>query len=662
MIEKVAPMLALTLTASSRSFAQTRSPRTPEVENVVVTGTRTPEQSQRATVKTDVVTQEEAERRGATNVAEALASQPGVQVNPGAYGFLGGLSAIQIQGFDLSRVLILEDGEPTIGDIGGGIDLAALPIGDIKRIEVVTGPTSALYGSNAIGGVVNILTAPPRLPGLSGRSRVEARSHLGRVVQVNGSLRKQDTWAGVDVNYTGQEGIQRIPDLPDLQIPETDRLMLGARGGTSLSDRIDVRVRARWIADRSEGRTSRVAPGAGRYTIEQPAQTDRFALHLIETFNLGRGSSLRVTMGKQWVDNETQTRQLGSRVGDERMRTQRMHSLEAVTTIAEGARTWVFGGRAQVEHFTQSIAKTESLTSGLATTSRLEVTPVQYGTLAAYGQLQWKLASGLTLLPGVRTEMHTRYGSSVTPRLAIAYKMHDTLHWRASFGRGFRAPSAKELGFSFDHSVFGYRVQGNADLRPETSYGTNADVTYLPTRRIRVRAGVFMNWVDDLIDIDLASGSATAGAIDYRYKNFGKARTFGAQVDGSVQVNKHLRSEVSYDYLWTRDDLNDRPLGGRPPHTVTCSLRITPSSKLEAYVRLRTVTDAFATLEARSPGYSMVDLRAGYALWPRSQAYVGVLNLFDAHQEPGRVGDLRPPLGRVLYAGLRAEIPLSEDE
>ncbi|MEI9949116.1 MAG: TonB-dependent receptor plug domain-containing protein [Pseudomonadota bacterium] len=93
-------------------------------------------------------------------------------MNPGAYGYLGTISPIQIQGFDLGRVLILEDGEPVIGDVGGAIDLAAIPINDIARIEIVTGPSSALYGSSAIGGVVNIISAPPTA---SGRKRACAR-------------------------------------------------------------------------------------------------------------------------------------------------------------------------------------------------------------------------------------------------------------------------------------------------------------------------------------------------------------------------------------------------------------------------------------------------------------------------------------------------------
>jgi outer membrane receptor for ferrienterochelin and colicins len=631
-----------------------------EPENVVVTGTRTPENSQRSTVKTDVVTREEAMRRGATNVADALSSQPGVQVNPGAYGFLGGVSAIQIQGFDLNRVLILEDGEPVVGDIGGAIDLAAIPIGDVKRIEIVTGPTSALYGSSAIGGVVNVLTAPPLLQGASGRTRVEGRSRRGAVLQGNASYRSGATWAGIDGNFTRQDGIGRLP-IPDLQIPESSRFMLGARAGTSVTDKIDVRVRGRWFRDTSDGLSSRIAPGVGRYLIDQPAETHRFTLHLIQTIDLGRGSNLRLTAGRQWIDTQTSKTQRGSQVGDLRDRSQTMQSFEGILTLANGPRTWVLGARAQVEDFTQTITKTESLARGLVSSTQQEVLPQRYGSVAPYAQLQWKFGEKFTVLPGVRAEVHSRYGRAVTPRLAIAVKPVNEIIVRASVGRGYRAPSAKELGFTFDHSLFGYRVLGAPDLRPETSWGTNADITYQPSSKGRIRAGAFMNWVDDLIDLDLASGSGGSTVVDYQYKNFGKARTFGAQLDGFVQIAPSLRAEFSYDYLWTRDDLNDRPLGGRPPHTVTAAVRATPFWKLEGYARLRVVADAFVSTELRTPGYAMVDLRIGRELWPKSQAYAGVLNLLDTHQQAGRVGDLRPPLGRVFYVGLSAEFPWEDD-
>ena len=645
-----------------RAPAEDRAGRAVEAEEVVVTGTRTPERSQRSTVRTDVVTREEAARRGATNVAEALATQPGVRVDPGAYGYLGGVGAIQIQGFDLQRVLILEDGEPVVGDVGGAIDLSTIPIGDIERIEIVTGPTSALYGSSAIGGVVNIITAPPRKAGAGGHARVEGRSYRGVVAQGNGAYRSGDAWVGLDSNFSRADGVARIPELPDLQIPETSRFMLGVRGGAKLGERIDVRLRARAFRDRLFRLSSQLAPGVGRFLVDQPADTDRYTLHVIQNVDLGGGSNLRVTMGRQWNDNTTARSQRGSVVGERHDREHRMQSFEAINTIADGKRTWVVGGRVAVESFAQTVTKTESLSGGLATSTEDEVAPQTRANGALYGQLQWKLfRDRLTLLPGVRAETHTTYEGAVTPRFASSYRPSRELILRASVGRGFRAPSAKELGFVFDHSALGYRVLGSTDLAPESSWGVNGDVTWQPTSDAMLRAGTFMNWVTDLIDLDLRGGTSSGGALDYRYKNFGRARTFGGQLTGSMRVGERFRADVSYDYLWTRDDLNERPLGGRPPHTVTAALRGTLGWKIEGNVRWRASASAFVSEETRSPGYQTIDLRLAREVWPRSQAYAGVLNVTDARQIPGRVGDLRPPLGRVFYVGLRADLPWEEE-
>ncbi len=624
---------------------------------IVVTGTRTPELSQRSTVKTDVVTRAEAERRGATNVAEALATQPGVRVDPGAYGYLGGVGAIRIQGFDLQRVLVLEDGEPVIGDVGGAIDLASIPTADVERIEIVTGPTSALYGSSAIGGVVNILTAPPRDFGPSGRVRLEGRNRNGVLLQGNGAARGETFWAGVESNFLRQDGIARMPGRPDLQVPETSRFMLGVRAGARLTQQTELRVRARWFQDRLGGLSSRFAPGLGRFVLDEPNETDRRTLHLIETTDLGKGSTLRLTLGRQWIDNTTASTQRGSQVGEEHARRHRMHSFEAIGTIADGARTWVAGTRAEVENFSQTLTKTESLSTGLATRSEPEVTPRLLGRAALYGQLQWKLGDRLTLLGGVRGEGHVNYGNAVTPRLAASYRAATDVMVRASIGRGFRAPSAKELGFVFDHSALGYRVLGRQDLRPETSWGVNGDVAWQPTRQTTLRASTFMNWVRELIDIDVAGGVPSGAIVDYTYRNFGRARTFGASVGFVARAGEWFRSEIAYDYLFTRDDINDQPLGGRPPHTVTASMGAKICCGFDVYARWRASSDAFVDSTTRAPAYQTFDLRLTRALWAGAQAYVGVINATDVHQEPGRVGDLRSPVGRLFYVGLRAELP-----
>ncbi|WP_394826465.1 TonB-dependent receptor plug domain-containing protein [Pendulispora albinea] len=613
-------------------------------------------------MKTDVVTSEEMDRRGATNVAEALTSQPGVRVDPGAYGYLGNVSAIQIQGFDRNRVLILEDGERMTGDVGGAIDLATLPTGDLSRIEIVSGPSSSLYGSSALGGVVNLVTAPPRFEGPSGRVRLEGRSQRAVLVQANGAYRSGKTWAALDLNLFRQDGLARVAELPDRQLPDTARHMVGLRAGTALSKRIDLRVRARWLHDRLDGLRSEQAPGLGRYLIDLPEETHRYTLHVIESIDLGKGSNLRITLGRQWSDNETADDRRNSPIDQIRDRHQRMHSIEAVATLADGPRTWVFGGRAEAETFSQYLTKSESVASGVVTRRQEEVVPQSFGNAAIYGQMEWRLGK-LTVLPGVRFEGHTRYGSALAPRLALAYRPAKELGLRVSSGRGFRAPSAKELGFVFDHSYYGYRVLGNAELVPETSWGVNADVTWQPDRAVTLRGASFMNWVDSLIDIDLANGITRGTVVDYRYTNFGKARTFGADALATLRLwSDRLRADVSYSYLWTRDDSSDRPLAGKPPHTVTVSVLARLPEKFEVYGRWRMTTDAFLTEDSRSPAYSMLDFRLGREVWPKSQAYVGVLNLLDAHQDVGRVGDTRPPLGRVIYLGLRAELPWEDED
>jgi outer membrane receptor for ferrienterochelin and colicins len=634
-------------------------------DTVVVTGTRTPERMQRSTVKTDVITRDEADRRGATNVADALASQPGLVVNPGSYGFLGGVSALQIQGFDRDRVLILEDGERVVGDVGGAIDLSAIPTGDIDRIEVVSGPTSALYGSAALGGVVNIITAPPRDEGPTGRMRMEGRSLNGVVLQANAGYRRGKPWAAVDFNLTRLDGIEK-PVGPDTQVPEQSHRMVGIRAGTSLTREMDVRIRMRQFRDRTDGLQTQVVPGLGRFYTDTPSQTDRYTLHLIHLTRIGTsGSNLRLTMGRQWFDNFTALDRRDSPIDERHDRTQRMQSFEATGTIVDGPRTWVAGARAEAEHFEQDITRTVSTSSGPVTTTAKEVVPLSYGIGALYGQVAWKFGD-LTIMPGTRFESHTRYGSSLAPRLAAAWRVSDLVTVRASGGRGFRAPSAKELGFAFDHSAFGYKIFGNDALKPEKSWGVNADVTVTPDKTMTFRGSAYANWVDDLIDLDLGNGTNDNGVASYSYKNFGRARTAGGQVDVAFKPAPFLRAESSYAYTWTRDDVNDQPLPGRPPHAVTVSLRIEPGWKMELYARARIVTDAFLDSDAqgngtRAPGYENFDVRVARELWSKSQLYVGALNLTNVKQDPGRVGDTRSPLGRIFYVGLKADFPW-EDE
>ena len=625
---------------------------------VVVVGTRTPESSQRATIRTGVVTREEAERRGARNVAEALAGETALQVNPGAYAHLGSPSGVQIQGLDAERVLILEDGERVLGDSGGVVDLSRLPLTDVERIEYVMGPTSSLYGSNALGGVVNVITAAPRTEGPSGRGRLEVRSRGEVLAAASVAYRRAEDWGAQDFSVEHVPGLSARRGRPDLLVPERQTRLIGLRGGTTLGRHVELRFKLRWVHDELLGLTSEQVPLLGVYLVDLPETTDRVVAHVRETLHLGGRARLDLSLGRSWFTSQTERDRRDSPVDEVRARRLESQSLEGALTMTETeTRTWVLGVRSDAEQFSQRLDRTELDGARLRTWSIAEVESTQLASGAAFGQLAWRLAPPLTLLPGARLELHDRYGAIVAPRLAVALRPTERLTLRAAVGRGFRAPSAKEYGFSFDHSAIGYRVLGNPSLEAERSWGVNGDATFRARSWLLVRAGGFVNWVSQLIGTDLATDQPSAAVTDYTYVNVARAKTAGG--DGSLRIapDRRLSLELGYAYLWTEDGSTGRPLPHRPAYTFTAAVRGELFGRLQGTARYRQVSSAFVEDGVRTPAFGLLDLRIAYRVWRDIEAYTGAVNALDARKDPARFGDARPALGRSFYLGVSGELP-----
>lgn len=625
--------------------------------DIVVTGARTPESSQRATVRTEFVSREEAETRGATNVAEALAGEPTLQVNPEAYGHLGRPSGVQMQGLDAERVLVLEDGERVIGDVGGVVDLAELPLVDVERIEYVAGPMSSLYGSNALGGVINIIGAEPRAEGLGLRYRAEARTSGEVLASTSAAYRQRHEWVAVDGSIHRRPSLTLAEDSPENYVPEWLSTTLGFRAGSAPDRRMKLRLRGRWLRDRSHGLASQSVPGLGVYLVDLPQTTDRFGLRAQETLTLGRSARLDFSLAQSlFIDDEARDRR-NSPVDENRHRHLQNQSLESTLTLADGpTRTWVFGVRTEAERFWQTLQRTAP---DLETTQVQEIEPTLLASSALFGQLGAKPFEPLTLMLGARAELHDRYGAVAAPRLAAALQASRDVSVRVAVGRGFRAPSAKEYGFVFDHSALGYRVIGNPDLEPETSWGASADVTFR-TQELRARVGAFSNWVEQLIATTLAPLQPQPGVTDYTYENIDDARTAGADLSLRAVLMGRVTLDAAYAYLFTRDDTGS-PLPSRPAHTVTLSARVLLPWRLAATLRYRVVSDAFVgTLNAeeiRSPAFGSLDARLAFAALPGLEVFLGGLNLTDSQREPLDLGDARPAFGRQFYLGVRGELP-----
>jgi outer membrane receptor for ferrienterochelin and colicins len=622
---------------------------------VVVLGTRTKESSQRATVRTEVVTREEAERRGARNVAEALGGELSLQVNPQAYGYLGNPSGLQMQGFDADRVLVLEDGERVVGDSAGVLDLAELPLTDVARIEYVTGPASALYGSDALGGVVNIVTAAPAHQGVSGRSRVEARTSGDTRLDVASAYRNGENFAAVDASLEHGAALE-LDAGPRRILPAYRRTLLSGRVGTRFSRRAELRLKLRWVREVSENVAVEERQNLAPFVSDLLRKSDRVTARATQTLTFDGGSRLDFSLGRSLFFHRSETNLRSSSVGERRTRDSELQSLEAVATIADGeTRTWVLGVRSEAESFSEQLAQDQYQTGGFETETSYQVPPGSIASGALFAQLGYRVLDELSLMPGVRGELHDRYGTVVVPRFALAFRPWSGAALRASVGRGFRAPSATEYGFTLDHSALSYRVLGNPDLGPESSWGVNTDVTLRPSSRFKLRAGAFGNWVKNLISTE--SVGFTDGVRDFRYVNVASARTAGGDISATFEPFAGITTSAGYAFLYTRDDTLGEPLPSRPPHTLLASASVELPFDLSASVRYRHITRTFVAAGAYSPAYALLDARVSYLAARSLAVYAGGLNLLSARADPLVFSDDRPARGVVGYVGLESRFP-----
>jgi outer membrane receptor for ferrienterochelin and colicins len=656
---------AFALLASTRAGAAEPPASEPSStgSQIVITGTRTKESLQRSTVRTEVVTRAEADRRGARNVAEALTGEPALTVQPGTSGLSG---SVMINGMDGERVLILEDGEPIAGRSSGAVDLGEIPLTGIERIEYVAGPMSALYGSDAIGGVVNLITGPPLRPGLSLHTRAELRSRGEAFDELAAYYRGESSWAAIESSLSARSAAQR-GEGPALQVPSSRTGGIALRTGARVLPRVELKLKGRWAHEQRESifTTTEILGGDPVLRLQAPTLTsDRYALRALASVSLGARSQLDFSLGNSRYAADTRTRKPGQPADNLQEERESTQSFEGVLTHGEGARTWVFGIGSRSEKLTSTARTWDANVNPPLLEEGDALPPTLRSHAASFAQLGWELTPKLTVLPGFRFELQNQHGAVPAPRLAVAYRPSQALALRAAAGRGFRSPSPKELGYQLDHCWLGYSVGGNPELEPEKSWGFTGDATVRHGERLVARLGVFGNRVENMIGLTHAADGLCAGGINFRSVNLARARTAGSDLSLRAQPWSWLKTGVSYAYLWTRDDQTGQQITNRPPHTVVAWVTAEDLPLgLSINLRFKHTSAAFienGDLDLESPGFDSFDARVAIRPLAELELYVGAKNLLNISQgeddeviaDQGVVPSQRPIEGTSFYLGL----------
>ncbi len=608
-----------------------------ESRTIVVTGARTEQALGDSAVATQVIRRDAIEASGAENLAELLEEHPGLQVLR-SFGGAGG-AGVTMQGLDPKYTLILVDGQRATGRINGTLDLSRFPAEDIEQVEIVKGPGSALYGSDAIAGVINIITRKTR------RAReAEAHASFGSFdtqdLSARAGLRRGRWSTGLAGGWHHTRGFDRDP--ADVATTGNYQNNLNLSQWTELRLRPDLRITA--TADAQQRDLRGVDLSATGAVFDRRNLTRTASLTLTPEITWSAPARLRLIAHLVYFGDRYGLDQRASDDLDELQRTRDLLGQVSAQYdhLVAGKHMFTAGIESQFEGLS-----TPRLAEGRGTRQRF----------ALFVQDEWRVLPGrLVLVPGGRFDLDSQFGAHATPRLAVRYDPHPALTLRASAGLGYRAPSFRELYLSFANPSAGYRVTGNPELTPETSRGLTVGFLARAAAFAQIEVHAFANGLRNLITIDTTGGAI--GQNLFSYVNIGAARTRGLEAVFGLRVLKHFALDASYTLGDTLDRARSRALPGKPRHQGSLRLQFHHRrSGTQAQLRAGIQGRQFYYVDDDGDGldetitvarYTTLDLRlAQDLLRGRVSLFLGVDNLLDA-------GDASylPLMPRAFYGGL----------
>lgn len=659
------------VTVATLLWAEPADAQTIELDEVVITGTRTEKPLADAPVRTEVVTREEIERTHARDLGQALEDVPGLLLRE-THGKQG--QEVWMQGFDSDRVLVLLNGERLTATTGSTVDLTQISTANIERIEIVKGATSALYGSDAMGGVINVITKPSSRP-FSLTLEADAGSYGGAnrdTAALDGALGAAHAMVGVGLHRSQWdlqvstdlrrfEGFDFDPSTPETDGDERTRWNVDTRLAVRPWSQGELALAPTYFREEKERVIETFVPGVGTSLRTYRDEAERWHVSATADVSTGFGSRLKTTLVHDRLDNVSAEDVIASpQVDNERI---------ALITLSRGEVQWDLpAGERHVVTMGASAGRQtleqEQIQQGVSSTIIVqEIQPnAKQDTFEGYVQDDASVAPWLEVLPGIRYQYDSDFGPFAAPKINFLVKASPHVNVRFGYGKGYRAPNIKERFYFFDHSSLGYQVIGNPDLRPESSDSFQAGVELSSGGSFHGDFNLFHNRIKNLIVTELnPAKSAAAGLQIFDYQNVGHAVTRGAEASATWEAWRYLGVKAGYTFLWAKDTDSNTWLVQRPKHQAKGGLDLRhpdwgTSLSIRAIYQSKEFVDEANT--ETSPAWTTVDAKLNQEILAKTTVFLGVDNIGDVHRSPSSAasGDNRPPVGRFIYAGVRVTL------
>lgn len=583
-----------------------------EVEEVVVTASRLEEPEAETTSAVTVITAEEIERLNVQLVPEVLSRV--ADLNLSQNGGKGTLAEALLRGGAPKHTLVMIDGVKVNSPTTGGVDFSSLSVDDIERIEIVKGPQSTMYGSEAMAGVINIITKKGK-----GKPKVTLSAEGGSFGTYKPSVSLSGGTERLNYRLTGSyfhtDGISSAASGT-----EDDSAEIGAlsgKAGARLGEKADLEVAFTYGYDRTE---LDQFDFFGRTAVDDPHYVQWRRNYTL----LGNG---KVYLAEGWE----QVLKLSTAWESLRFRNPDVSYLNSDITTRINTVDW--------QH-NLYLADSYTLTAGAEYRTEHGENEGNFDDTvdnkALYLNNKLKLlADALVLNAGLRYDDHETFGSKTTYRVGALVNIEDAgLRIRGSYGTGFRAPALNELFFPF---------YGNPALKPEESTAWEVGLEKDLADRATVFVTYFAQDYENLIEADPFTFTA---------QNIAEARIRGVETGISVRVAEGLDAKASYTYLDAEDKATGEQLTRRPKDKVVVSAAYA-CGRFSAAADYTFVGRTFdSTVQRFLDSYSVVNLSGSFELRDGITLFARVENLFDEDYETA--GTFAMP-GVSGYGGVKAE-------
>lgn len=507
-------------------------------EIVVTTGTLTSRTLKNTPVLTKVISGNDIQLSGATTALEALENfVPGVNFTPNAMG-----DNIQVAGLDNKYILILVDGERLVNERTENVNFSRLNTSDIKRIEIINGASSVLYGSNAIGAVINIITKDVDKP-LQGLARARYSDHNSYVFDASLGFKVKDFSSKTvftTKNSDGYKSLYTLDPYSDYTISQIFKHQFNANLNAELKG--TYYNNQTWFLHKFQSRVDEdyTVGGKLRYALSNnnvltfSGNNDKYEGHLIYKM---RDDSSAYVNGSQYstfrlVDAWDVTKNIqlvsGAEVNLEKTFSYNQFGFDPAE---QNASNWNL--------FTQGEIKTET---------------------------------GLEALVGVRYTNHSQFGAYLSPKISLMYRL-DNFRFRGNISNGYKAPTLKELYMNFPHKIgddIPFYVIGNVDLAPEDSWYKAISAEYF-VNDINASITIHDNAIQNKINTRQVYNELL-GRTEMRYENIEDAQISGVDVSVQWTFLKDFQLRTGYSFANAVDKETRQQLSGNSKHTGTLNL------------------------------------------------------------------------------------------